>query len=716
MINMMMRQNSQISKSIVTRRMWQINHTRGAWAGLLAWALVLPAIAQEPAAPQAPEAAPPALTAPFVDDTHARTLHRVVSDWAEDGAVGGQRPAPVRVHRAAGLRVTLRTQGHLLGYGDAWRDDLEAFLQSPDPTAPENAGRAPLNLVPLAEAAAFEAFAAADRRLRDAATDAALMARIRPEVQGAGAVPKINELFNNLTIDIQVAHTPRPIVLGVAEPKQAALTRYVSGHQGLIADGPGDKDQDDAWTVVWPATALSHNLAPLGQLRSLAKAHPDIAFHEIDVFGRADGPRLWRFENLHVVRPRPGLPVQTLTRGGVPLPRAALDQIALRERSERLAGFLLDRFIGQGTVRGQYLPSADRFDPQLATLRNAALAGYALAEHRATQDRLNAADPLGGRIAARLDDLLMRVASNLDAPQSPLVLQPDESALLLLTRLSVRPPMPAVDGQPNEDPALRPGGDPIARRLAADLREKLGQGDQRGLVFRPSANPEDPDAATRAASAIASFALGRYADLHGDADALADADAVADALWAGNAVGDGNALPWLARAHQTVARPWIEAGLLTEDDATQRQATLIHTLDRYQEFQIVAPPPGVPKDILGGFDIPAATPPAAPRPDWRTAPLLLGYATGMALEDGQEERRTDLGRLLTAQAAARFLAQLMFDPSDAYYVRAPELAIGGVRLALDDNRLRLPPSAMTLLAFDRLRITLDDRAAQQAGE
>ncbi|MEM9752955.1 MAG: hypothetical protein AAF916_06170, partial [Planctomycetota bacterium] len=459
-----------------------------------------------------------------------------------------------------------------------------------------------------------------------------------------------------------------------------------------------------------------------------AKAHPDIAFHEIDKFGRAVGPRLWRFENVHVVRPRPGLPVTPLTRGGVPLPRAALDQVALRERGERVASFLLDRFIGRGTVRGTYLPSADRFEPPLATLRDAALAGYALAHHRAAQERLNAADPLAAQVVARLDDLLDRAARDLDAVEAPLILEPDESALLLLTRVTLRPPVPDAEGEPNPDPALRPGGDPLAQRFAADLREKIGRDDLTGRVFRPNADPDaSPALATRAATAIASFALGQYAALHGDGDALAESAAIAETLWASGAAGDGNALPWLARAHRELAQAWIDAGLLTAEAAAQRRATLAATLDRFQEFQIVAPPPGVPADVLGGFDVPPAPPPAPPRPDWRTAPLLLAFATAMAIDDDAEHaaddddpnaneanRPPDLGRILTAQAAARFLAQLMIDPSDGFYIRAAELAIGGVRPALDDNRLTLPPSAMTLLAYDELRITLDERAKRQA--
>ncbi len=691
MKNKAMRQKRRQSKPAGLSGMW-----RGHHAPL---ALILLTVAGLIAAPiVAQDAAPATLDAPFVDASHGRALHRVVEQWSQAGAVAGQRPAAIRVHRAMGLRITVRTQGYLLGYGDAFRADLDEYLTDPD--APRNA----IDLVPLAERAAFAAFAASEQRLREAANDAALLARVRPDIQGAGRVPTLKELFNTLTIDIQIAHSPQPITLALSEPKDAVLARFIPGYHGLIADGPADKDQPDAWIVGWPATALSHNLTPIGQLRALAKERPDVAFHETDKFGRAGGPRLWRFENIHIVRSRAGLPARELTRGGTVLPRTALDQETLGERGQRIANFLLDRFIGQGTVRGTYLPSADRFDPELATLREAALAAFALAEHRATQARLNVADALGHRIAQRLDDLLVRAATDLDARQAPLQLQPDEAALLLLTRLSLRPPLVADDGQPEVPAERRPGADPLAKRFAAVLLEAV---DDAGQVLRPT---DDPEAAQRpaspAAAAIVSLALGKYALLHDDARALTVAGRVADALWEQGTVRGVNALPWLALAQDALRDAWIDADLLTPEQADARTATLVATFDALQDIQII-PRPGTPGDVLGGFDLLPAPPPAPPRPDWRTAPVLTGLAATMRLENS--ERQANLGRLLTAQAAARFLAQLMLDPADAYYVRAPELTLHGVRPALDDNTLSLTPSAMTLLAFDQLRLTLQQR-------
>ncbi|CAN0459474.1 unnamed protein product, partial [Ectocarpus fasciculatus] len=184
-------------------------------------------------------------------------------------------------------------------------------------------------------------------------------------------------------------------------------------------------------------------------------------------------------------------------------------------------------------------------------------------------------------------------------------------------------------------------------------------------------------------------ARGRYATAHQDTQVLADSAAIAQSLWTQGVVRDGNALPWLALAHDTLRTPWQQADLLTPEDANARSQALAATLDELQEFQII-PRDGSPADVLGGFDLPPAPPPAPTRPDWRTAPLLMGLAATMRLEDDNDN--PELGRLLTAQAAARFLAQLMFDPADAYYVRAPELALYGVRPALDDNRLTLTPS------------------------
>ncbi|MFP3422575.1 hypothetical protein R0K19_24700, partial [Bacillus sp. SIMBA_161] len=86
-----------------------------------------------------------------------------------------------------------------------------------------------------------------------------------------------------------------------------------------------------------------------------------------------------------------------------------------------------------------------------------------------------------------------------------------------------------------------------------------------------------------------------------------------------------------------------------------------------------------PPDVLGGFEFQRAAPGSPPNPDWRTAPLLSLLAHGLR-HDAVFEGRYRLGWLLSADLAARFIAQLTVTGPGAYYRRSPELGLGGVRL------------------------------------
>jgi hypothetical protein len=62
--------------------------------------------------------------------------------------------------------------------------------------------------------------------------------------------------------------------------------------------------------------------------------------------------------------------------------------------------------------------------------------------------------------------------------------------------------------------------------------------------------------------------------------------------------------------------------------------------------------------------------------------------------------------ILSAGLGTRYLAQLMFASPSCFYVRSPDDALGGVRQMLWDNRLSIPPTAMSLLAALELEQTL----------
>ncbi len=636
--------------------------------------------------------------APFADVSHGLRAHQLVEGWVQAGKVLGKRPDPILVDRVLGVRITLRMQGHLLGFGDAWRDDLDALLDAgvePGPT----------DLSPLIQNAAFAAFAASRRKLQDAAQDAMLMARLRPELRGAGEVPTLDEIANAVTVDVQIAHHPETITLAPPEPREALLGRFAPGYHGLIARWrgneapaiePANPPEADALpidqVVVWPATALSHNLLPESQARRLAARLPGLKFHEVDRLGRPGGPMLVRFDVVHVARPRPGLRANLLIRGGALLGKADLVDARLDDMADQMASHLRLYYVGRGLVRGTYHPSTDRYEPEFSTLSEAMLGTFALTHHLNTQDRVGQFEPQAGNIAERCNDLLQRAAGDLDAKADPLVLTPDAAGLMVLTRLNLR-------GQ---------RADPLSRRFLAALLEGV---DDEGLVYAEAGNPRP---ATRAATAIVALALGRHALATDDGDTLALSSRVLAQLWQNQPLSDGNALPWLAMCVESVEPALVDAGLLDEGTADQRRALLSDAVDRMEAFQVIEDPTLGPADVIGGFVFPTnppAPPGAPPNPKWSTAPLLSFLATTMRSEG--PDAHDPFGRIITAQYAARFLAQLMFDAPSCYYVRAREVALGGVRPALYDNRLSITPTAMSLIAVNELRTTLKARTEAQ---
>ena len=83
------------------------------------------------------------------------------------------------------------------------------------------------------------------------------------------------------------------------------------------------------------------------------------------------------------------------------------------------------------------------------------------------------------------------------------------------------------------------------------------------------------------------------------------------------------------------------------------------------------------------------------------ASFAQAVRTSYVLGEGEQ-----LEWILSAGLGSRFLAQLMFDTPNCFYVRSPDDARGGVRLMLWDNRLYITPTAMALLATLELERTL----------
>jgi len=411
---------------------------------------------------------------------------------------------------------------------------------------------------------------------------------------------------------------------------------------------------------------------PSQVLRVLRAAGQDAA--DPEPLGRPGGVPLYRFDALHVVRPRAAMAPVVLVRGGQLLPGRFVGQQMLAGMSERMARNLLGRFIGGQRVRGPYHPAGDRFDPELADEQEAALASLALMRYAREARKRGRVDPLLGRFEDAAAGVVNRLAGRLLTPDD--LEDPVIGGLALLAMLDA--PAAAFE------PALRD-------RLAAQL-----------------ADPSDPDAEPRppAWEAVVAAALaGRYAQSR-DAVLGARVAEVLAALWErGEGRFDVFALPWALEAHGQASAPLIEDGLLEPDVAAARGAGLAALLDLVEAKQVIDRPSLGPDDVMGGIVLRAAPEGSPPAPTWHTAHVVRFLALALRDHHAVPAKRRP-GVMVTASAAARFLGQLMIDEPSCFGIPNPDQALGGIRLALFDNTLNVAPTAVTLLAVTELSATL----------
>ena len=605
---------------------------------------------------------------PQVGEGHARSAHRLVEQWVQRGGVPGDRAGAIRVTDLVGVRVTLRSAGITLGTGTAYRSDLNAALRDP---AVSVAGKplAATDLVTLLERSTSQAFDDVMKRLKDRG----LEARVRAAAGGGdgGGPPTREQIGAGLEVDLQIARRPQRVVIRQDDPAGAVFARFAPGYHGLLVTADPERP-----VAVWPATALALNLSPRRQvMRVLGEAGFDAA--DPEPLGRPDGVPLYRFDVLHVVRPRVAMAPMVLVRGGELLPGRFVGQQMLGGMGERMARNLLSRFISEQRVSGSYHPNGDRFDPELANDEEATLASLALMRYARDARRRQQLDPLLERFEAASAGVVNRVAGRLLAPDGPN--DPVVAGLALLTMLDA--PAAAFE------PALRD-------RLAALLVESA-DGEASGAA-----------ALSPASEALVAAALaGRYAQSRDAVLGQHVAGRLA-ALWERS---QGNfdvfALPWALEAHLVASGPLIEDGLLEPAVAQERAKTLVPLLDLVERRQVIDRPTLGPDDVMGGIVLRAAPEGSPPAPTWHTAHVVRFLA--LALRDNATVpaiRRP--GVMVTASAAARFLGQLMIDDPSCFAIPNPGQALGGIRLALFDDTLDVAPTAVTLLAVTELSSTL----------
>ena len=676
-----------------------------------------------------------------VDELHARTAQQLAESWVWRGGVPGQRAEPVRARGVLGVRVTLRLAGRTVGQSTRVRPDLADYLQAvTENRPPAEADPRGLDVVTLLEPAVTEALREAVQSVstqrrrgidRRSQADAAA-GEMDGEGEEGGAEPAASsapddttgrwdavdptELGPQLGVDLQLAYELERVVrLGL--PGESVYWHFAPSFHGLLASRGGEA----AW--VWPGTAVASNLSPDRQvLRLLTQL--GLQPGDDDQLGVTGGAALYRFEVLHLVRPRAAQPVLGLVRGGQLLPARFVDQATLGNMADRIGLHLFGRFLGDGRVRGTYAPSRGIYQTPLADDREATLASYALVRlvDRKRQDR--SLDGIVESYVTLARQVVDRVLLPLGEDGGEAV-DTVAAAFSLLTMLH----SPAGTFDPAQRTAV---AELLQRRIDDTGRVRAARADAEAAPgsapgSSPTAEPgstagggsadggagEDASAVLPAAAEAA--VLAALAELYPqtrDPDTGAAVASLMDSLWTRtDGRFDVNALPWVAAAQDAAGPLLVDDGRIPADLHTQRQAQLAELLRVLGELQIVQRPALGPPDVLGGIIVQPAPEGSAPNPTWTTAPLFMFMALMIRDQDAVDagQRR---GALLTVGGAARFLGQLMVDEPQTFAMTSPDEATGGIRLSLWDNRLDIAPSAMTLLGLLEWRTTAQALAGE----
>jgi len=575
-------------------------------------------------------------------------------------------PEPIPVTGLVGVRVTLRSQGFVVGEGEARLHDPARAMDAPGE---------PVDLTDLLREAVDHAKAGVLDSLADARLRAVLEGRSIPDpVQLSVA-----DIHTRLNIDLALAYGVTPIRVPAGAGNEALAAQFAPGYHGLLLTD--STTGTHAW--VWPGEAVARNIAPATQLSlGLKRLGVDRSF--LDRLARPEGIGLARFKTLHLVSTNPEDPPSIIVRSGIDQPRYTAEEKDLAALGDRLMEHLYARSTSEERFRGTYHPTSGRYDPDFAEPVQAALACYAMAhhsrfiaEHRDFDNSPAIYFRRAQAVCGPLADAMLRAGEAAD---------PRVVALVLMAMLDL--PADQVDSG-------------IRDRLAGLLVDRYGQD--------PAAHDPPKIPGKAGDLALVAAALTSWHERTREPEAGLLARALIDQLWSDpHKAPSLSALPWLLLAQQRAGGLLDQLEPVRGDDGApaRRNEVIAKMIDRLCQYQVIEPPAFGPDDVLGGFILSPGPAGSPPNPDWRNAqPLML---IALALRDPAiTEGHDKLGWMIAASYSARFVGQLMMDDVNGYYVRDRVSARGGVRLAPWDNRLALAPSAMSLLALTELQTTLD---------
>jgi len=603
----------------------------------------------------------------LIDQPLATQAYSVVENWVARGDVP-ESTVSIEAENVSAVAVTIRFEGVTMGRAVAAVDNPMALV----------ADRKPRDFMPLLLQATGDAIEEARQSLLTMAS--------RP---GNEAVPQhYRDIAPLLQLDVQIAKLP--MLLKLNEPADLVRQSTVGVH-GLAMSYEGQ------WAWSFPGTAIAANLSLPDQLnRMLRELGLDIT--QLAEVGQRQA--MFRFETMHLVRPRDDGPVRLLHRGQDVVGAGPLSAAAVNVVAKLWADHLLYRQQSDGGFTGTYLPTADRFDPERASVTDSMLVCYALARYSRSPG-LDEADAKRYAEAARRG-----VSAAIDVLQAmpKFVPEPGKNK-----REDDEPPkldqgMPPIRCQHAAMTLLAlietPGTaelKPARDRLAGALLACSGPEGQ----FRTLPDERSGDV-SRPTQALAMLAMVRMYEQTRLPIYLETAKQASEALWSDErSLRIASVMPWAAHCefdllrlgHPTpgllVVRNNSEA--LWENQVTPRAAAR-HSDSTKEGY--------ISRDTVGGFRLDNDI---VPEPTWLTAGPLAGLAAGLPVDRFVSESDRKLWQTNIA-LGLRFLYQLTMTPDAAWYVHDLSRAVGGVRTAFWDNRQPLSATAMALLAAAELQL------------
>lgn len=588
----------------------------------------------------------PAIAAEAVNSATARQTFAVAQNWMRRAKAPAEA-LPIEVTGLAAVHVTIRESGPTVG---------QFTVAIDNPLASADANEAPttdaMELVRRAlDGAITEAAASLGRR--------ALDLRKQPD---------------RFQLDIQFATNIRQVRVNRLDELPKRI--HVSEH-GLAMSRAGNY----AWA--FPGNSIAANADLKSQLnRLLGKLALPLA--ELPRIGIRNGIDLYVFDTIHLAELPVTRTVVELSRGTIDRPTDPMPQKQINALADRIAERLISRQRRDGRFVGPYEPSADQFSLPIAREVDSALAAYVLARraklptlgesHRKEAEK-HASLAVAAITAAIPDNAAIRSETQVGE-----VLAPTSMALLAMLEA---PAGAAVD----------PG---VRLRLATVIRAM--QQPDGWMNSRIGGEPRD---ASFEHTCIAAAALARQYQNSREDGLLVAVHALLTAIdkriEKSDAVGYANAMPWLASAHIDLAR-------LAKPAPTFEK--FVAALPSVRKLQITPWGADFAKraaDTAGGYVFGLSL---SEEPTASSATVMAGLAISIRTPDAVPVKDRE-SAVLAGALGARFIDRLVLNADEAYYVRNPAQAVGGVRAAPWDNRQPPTATAHALLALTELQHAID---------